>query len=183
MVPDGTWQPDPTGRCELRLQVQDGSWTDHVSQGGRPLIDPWELALADPRPMPPFRPGDRVCFGCGRGRTVSEDRCGFCGSPALRPVLSAEEADRAKASRRRLLVGLAAALVVLVGGLTAFRIYENTGCRGYRNRILVDIQEIRDVGIDSLEATSIRAEVEGEARRARAAGCDLSGVVGDSVGR
>lgn len=38
-VPTGAWQPDPSGRHELRWW-DGGRWTENVSDGGRPAVDP-----------------------------------------------------------------------------------------------------------------------------------------------
>jgi hypothetical protein len=37
--PAGAWQPDPSGRHELRWW-DGGRWTENVSDGGRPGVDP-----------------------------------------------------------------------------------------------------------------------------------------------
>jgi hypothetical protein len=37
--PTGAWQPDPSGRHELRWW-DGGRWTENVSDGGRPGVDP-----------------------------------------------------------------------------------------------------------------------------------------------
>jgi hypothetical protein len=37
--PGGAWQPDPAGRHELRWW-DGGRWTENVSDGGRPGVDP-----------------------------------------------------------------------------------------------------------------------------------------------
>jgi hypothetical protein len=52
------WYPDPTGRSELRWF--DGRWTEHVSTGGRPGIDPLPSAAPAPAPAGGPRPARRA---------------------------------------------------------------------------------------------------------------------------
>ena len=72
----GRWEPDPSGRYELRWW--DGTnWTEHVAQAGQPHVDPLGTAptpeyRAAPAPSSPAagqrRPGSRALpWGAGLG--------------------------------------------------------------------------------------------------------------------
>ena len=59
----GSWQPDPSGRHQLRFRAASGEWTDHVADGSAVGRDPMP-AISPPPPEAPSR-GKRTAKGCG----------------------------------------------------------------------------------------------------------------------
>lgn len=116
---DGSWQPDPTHRHQLRWW-DGGNWTDHVSDNGVAGIDPpgfiaSSAAAPAVTPAPPATP-----WGAPVAGTAPP-----AGSPAavLREqgvILTESAPPPSKPSRRGLIVGAAVAVAAVIVGAFLF---------------------------------------------------------------
>ena len=100
-TPDGSWQPDPTGRFKLRWQRSSGEWTDHVySSEGALGSDPYDTPSPPP---PPSRAPDR----------------------SRRSTAGSQPTGGAQKPRRSLGKRLVIAISIIVGGLIVISVIGN----------------------------------------------------------